>query len=264
MASKKNMASTKKPAKKVGKVLEFIRAISAFWPVWMSTVVIIVGVFGFQFYQQHVDINEENKTAIKPQVSIHTRQVKVVGELKYIKPIQIKKLVSENLSSGFLASDLMQIKSFVEAEPWVKSATVKRLPPDILQLHIEEQKPILRWGNKGLISIYGDVFEPSEIGQFENLATIVSEKESIGEGLELLTQSISVLKKLQLNLEKISEDSLGAWEIKTTQGVLLKLGRKKLKHRLKILEKLWPKAIKKGSLKIVDLRYANGAAVSYL
>jgi len=268
MARKKTMATTRKPTKKVGKMLEFFRALSGFWPVWLSALVILVGVVGYQYWETNKLINNKTKmVAENNQINISTAQIKVTGKLKYLSKLSIRKLIFKNVKSGFLTTDLNQIKTFVEAEPWVKSATVKRLPMDILLLHIEEQQPMLRWGNKGLVSVQGEVFEPDDFiksTEFDSYPAIVSEKESIVEGLELLTYSIPVMRNLELNLAQISEDKIGAWEIKTVQGVTLKFGRKNLRHRLKILEKLWPFALKKGSLKLVDLRYSNGAAVSYL
>jgi len=259
------MATAKKKNKKSGKILEFLRAISGFWPVWLSTLVILSGVFGYQYYENNFMLDVGNNAiAENKEISISPQQIKIVGALKFIKPIDVKKLVSENISSGLLSSDLNQIKLFVEAEPWVRSATIKRLPAGILQLQIEEEKPMLRWKNSGLISVNGDLFEPENIEEFNSMPSIYSEKNSIRTGLEILKKSILVFKKLKLDLAQIKEDKLGAWEIKTTQGVVFKFGRKELQHRLQILEKLWPSAIAKGSLIIVDLRYPNGAAVSYL
>ena len=265
MSRKKNMATTRKKTKKVGKILEFFGAISGFWPVWMSTLVIVGGVFGFQYFEKNYTVIEEKKLNLnRYEINILPEQIKIIGELKFIHPLTIKKLVSENIRSGLLSSDLSQIKIFIEAEPWIKSATIKRLPADILQLQIEEQQPMMRWRNSGLISVNGELFEPKNMQQFSSMAAIYSKKISIPMGLELLTKSLSVLKKFELDLEQINEDKLGAWELKTTQGVVFKFGRKELQHRLQILEKIWPSAIRKGPLKIVDLRYPNGAAVSYL
>jgi cell division protein FtsQ len=265
MAKKKTMATTKKKSKKVSKILEFFRAISGFWPVWLSTLVIVGGVFGFQYYESIHSANKEDAEIVSMgEVTILPEQIKIVGNLKYIQPKKIQRLISENISSGLINSNLNTIKVFVESEAWVRSASIKRLPSDILQLQIEEQKPMMRWGNKGLISVNGELFEPKNLIQFSSMPSIFSDKKSIPMGLQVLTKSIVVLKKLKLDLKQINEDKLGAWELQTKQGVLFKFGRKELNHRLQVLEKLWPSAVKKGSLKIVDLRYPNGAAVSYL
>ncbi len=257
------MATTKKRNKKTGKALEFLHAISGFWPVWLSTGIIIAVVFGYQYYD-HFSLQSSEQTVVVKEVNIKPHQIKIVGNLKFIEAREIKNLLSQKLQSGYLSTDLTQIRKFVESEAWVKEVTVKRLPPDILQLQITEQQPMLRWGDKGLISQHGEVFFPQNIEQYSSLAKIISDEDSIHNGLEFLTKSMPLMKKLKLDLGQVIEDRLGAWEIQTTQGMVLKFGRKKLAHRLQILEKLWPYALNKGPVKTIDLRYTNGAAVSYL
>ncbi len=265
MAIKKKMATAKKRTKKTGKIVEFFSAIFGFWPVWLSAVFIVAVIFGYDYYNRIETTTTIEETIVsRDENTIVPAKIKVTGRLHYIDEKLIKKLVAETLQQGYLGSDLIKIRETIEAEAWVKRAIVKRLPPDILQVDVIEQKPMLRWRDEGLISQQGELFFPQELEQFSRLAAIDSEKKSIQMALDFLKQSMPVLQTMQLKLKSVREDELGAWQINTVEGIELKFGRSDFQHRLQLLKKLWPSALQKGAVQKVDLRYANGAAVTYL
>src|SRR5678816_2292351 len=51
-----------------------------------------------------------------------------------------------------------ELRAALEQVPWVRRAAVRRVWPDRLEVSLEEQVPLARWGAEALVNTYGERF----------------------------------------------------------------------------------------------------------
>jgi len=88
------------------------------------------------------------------------RVVSVDGELRHLSTQLLQSTVVDRLRGGIVTQDLGTLKESVEALSWVRSASLRRLWPDHIELSVVEHEPLARWGSDGLVSAEGVVFRP--------------------------------------------------------------------------------------------------------
>ena len=84
--------------------------------------------------------------------------VEVKGDFRYLNKQQLQDAVAPHVAGGFFTVDVNEIRTVAEQLPWVYKATVKRVWPATLRIHIEEQQAIARWGEQGYLNRNGEPF----------------------------------------------------------------------------------------------------------
>lgn len=89
-------------------------------------------------------------------------------------------LAAVRLARGapILGFDPDEVKGRVEALPWVRTASVQRLLPDTVIVHITERPPLALWQNEGRFSLIdhdGVVIRDADLGRFSDLLVVVGE-----------------------------------------------------------------------------------------
>jgi len=188
--------------------------------------------------------------------------VDVEGDFKYLDKQSITDIVNDALQEGYLQTDLPQLHGLLAAEPWVKNALLKRQLDNGLLIKLYEHKPLAMWNDKSLISEEGvlytprskpDLLLPSLQGHDYQLALAQYQELS-----ELLPEYLLPIRQFsQLPDESMSFQLKGGVTVILSQqhwqgqlGRFLIINQQALAHRLADVEK-------------VDMRYSNGAAVSW-
>lgn len=191
------------------------------------------------------------------------RVVTVDGELRRLSPKLLQETVIGHLHGGILTQDLAELKTALEALPWVHSASLRRRWPDRLALVVEENVPFSRWGADGLATADGVVFRP--------------EGEALPQGLPQLSgadeQAALVVSRYQawaprfavlgLAVDGLSLDSRGAWTLQCGTGFTLALGKFQIEERVSRFLRAYPSLAAAGRPGTVDMRYSNGLAVRW-
>ena len=89
------------------------------------------------------------------------RAVHVQGALARLDPAALQAMVAPELSDSMLTQDIAALRRRLEAEPWVRTARVRRSWPDALAVEIVEQEPVARWEAGGLLNDRGERFDPA-------------------------------------------------------------------------------------------------------
>ena len=125
---------------------------------------------------------------------------------------------------------------------------------------IEEHQALARWGTIALVNTHGELFHAasgSELPMFYGPGDGVIEVAShFGEFNE-------ILKKANLEIAKLELTPRRAWQITTTNGMVVELGRVEMQPRLEKFVSVYSRTIAGLNMKVTyaDLRYPNGFAV---
>lgn len=191
------------------------------------------------------------------------RVVKVEGDFRYLQHEGLQQAVAPHIEGGFFTADVAVIRNAVENLPWVYRATVQRVWPDRLRVHIEEQVPVARWGEDGFLNRFGESFIPEWMPAGIELPRLSGPQGHEQTVLKEYRLVVRALAPLGLRVARVRLDERRAWSIETGNGVQLELGRAAAYERLQRFVRSYP-AVFAGrleELQRVDLRYSNGFSV---
>ncbi len=223
-------------------------------PALLSLVVVAVVMAGWRGYRW-----------LMLPTTLPIRSVTLAGELKYVDPRRLQALLKNEVDAGFFGIDLAAIKQKLEALPWIYQVSLRRVWPDRLQITVEEQRPIARWGDEGLVNRYGDIFVASADKVDRTLPVITGRRDRCKALIREFNEADKLLYPLGLKLVSLVEDERGDQRLLLANGAHLALGRK---HRYERLQRFV--ASYRGTLQPLmadvsrlDLRYSNGFAVKW-
>lgn len=193
------------------------------------------------------------------------RYVKIEGAFQYISKDRVKDVLGPEMKRGFYQADMNAIHHAISRLPLVDTVDVKRVWPDAVYIKITEHKPIVRWGNNGLLNKYGDLLIPDDISPFKNLPLITGPQGQERKLLEIMKGVYIVLKDKSLQLAEFHVNERRAWRIKLASGLDMQLGSKapleNMQRFLKTMDLIGEEQI--ALMAGVDTRYPNGFAVTW-
>lgn len=199
------------------------------------------------------------------------RQLVVATPLDQVSRAQIEYTARGALSGNFFTVNLDAAQAAFERMPWVRTATVRRLWPDGIELNLEEHRAAARWtpqdGEPRLVSTRGEVFMASSR---EVLPVFTGPEGSASRVLARYDEFLESLGAIGRKPVAVHLSAREAWQIKLDDGVLLELGRDQVKHPLaeRVSRFTSHYAAVSGAAKgrmqtigTVDMRYPNGFAL---
>jgi cell division protein FtsQ len=182
------------------------------------------------------------------------------GSLRHVTREQIETVVRHEVTGNFFTVDLDALRNAFTKLPWVRTAAVRRIWPQSLEVTLEEHVALARWGSSATVNVHGELFH-----------AVSDEKLPLFEGpddspLEMLRQHAvfsGLLQPLQQNIREIKLSPRRAWRLRLDNGTVVELGREQMEARLERYVLVHPRS--SGQLNpqpsYVDLRYPNGFAV---
>ncbi len=162
------------------------------------------------------------------------------------------------LARGFFAIDVAEIQERVEALPWVRQASVRRMWPDTLSVSIIEQDAIARWGQKSLMSREGKIFTPSELNRTTGLP-MLNGPPGTEQIMNLdLAKAAEIVNGIGLKPEVVFMDERHSVQVTLDNNIKLVVGKDDLEGRLQRFVKGYKYLGK--TYQYFDLRYTNGIA----
>lgn len=191
------------------------------------------------------------------------RIVRIDGEFKKLDRRKLEQAVAGAMVGNFFTVDLDRVREAALQLAWVDQVTVRRIWPGTLNMWVEEQRPLARWGEAQLVNGRGGVFTPESATLVGDLPRLVGPE---GRAAEIVARYQRMGRRfagLQLDIERLAMDGRGAWTVGFRQGVELKLGHADTEARVERFVRLYPRLqqAEKRRVKRVDMRYANGVAV---
>lgn len=193
------------------------------------------------------------------------RAIKVKGEFRYLVRERLRQAVEPHVVDGLLRVNVDVVRNAVEALPWVMSAQVRRVWPEGLEVTVEEQQPLARWGDGGLVNRQGDRFAAAPGTGPKGLPLLSGPSGSSRIVTQRYGEFSARLAQAGLALTHLELDPRNAWRIKQGDGLVIDLGRDDVARRLERFTRLYEQVLAKDPRRVerVDLRYANGFAVQF-
>lgn len=192
-------------------------------------------------------------------------KVSIEGEFKYIEQKQFIGLVNGQISGGFITIDLKALQDVLHQHPWVAEVSIQRQWPANLHINVIEEVPIARWGDDSFLNRLGDKLTIKDNSHLSNLPLMTAQFGSSSEVMKQYQRLADLLLPTGLKLAKLELDHIGGWQVETSNGIKLILGRNHVGEKIRRLVTVWRSDLYKQSarIKAIDLRYPNGLAVAW-
>lgn len=198
--------------------------------------------------------------------AIPVERISVTGELEHTQTEAVQDMVQPALGGGFLWADLAMVQQQLEALPWIHEASVRRVWPNALEIHVIEQLPIARWGEGAFLNHEGEVFRPSKQEAWQGLPQLRGPEGSAPELMRTYQRLVDLLKPLGLSVAQLRIDQRGEVEATLGDGQALMIGGTDFLARIQRFKRVYRSelAARMDQVKSIDLRYARGVAVGFL
>lgn len=202
--------------------------------------------------------------AVQKVNSQKIEHVKIEGTLTFVTEEQIKNAIGTDVSGNLISVNLDHIKQKLEDLPWVRAAEIRRQWPDAISITVEEEIAIARWGSKQLLNQQGQVFQPDNIEELQQLPLLSGPEHSESKVMRQYQEFNQLLYPLGVRIRDLTLNGSGSYELTLTNGVWVKLGRQDVLERLRRLVVFLQSDYGKDMQEItaIDLRYRNGLAVA--
>lgn len=217
--------------------------------------VFVSGVLIFSAYYVHSYLNLYPITTVQ-----------VVDPGMHVDQNLLHDKLAATVTHSFFQLDLDGIKQVVKELPWVNNAKVERKWPDKVQIIIQEQAPIARWGKDSLVTADGQVFTPNPRTIPSDLPIITAPQDKSAEIMDNYRKFDAILAAKQLHITSLEVSNDLSWQMQLNNQMIIFLGQKDLEKRLdrfiKVYDTIFPASSGKTPA-YIDLRYANGLAVKW-
>ena len=193
-------------------------------------------------------------------------QIELTHPLGNTTRAQIEASVRTHLRGNFFALAPAEVRAGLEELPWVRRAAVRRVWPDRLEITLEERVPLARWGERGLVDVYGEHFNALTDARLPVFLGPAGSEREVAQGY---ARFAGVLAPLGARLERVILSERRAWQLELDSGLHIMLGRDGggveagAEERLRRFVEVYAPTL--GRLarqpEYVDLRYPNGFAL---
>ncbi len=220
------------------------------WPLLL----VVLGVGAYELAQR-----------LLPYADRPISKISVEGDLSYISQQAVQQRIAPFVTASFFSVDLQGMRGELEQMPWIATANVRRVWPDQVLVHLEEQLPIARWGDEALLNNQGQAFAPRELAHYEHLPQLYGPKRAQQQVMQQYQVLSQMLRPLGFSVARLELRERGSWFLSTGQGIELLLGRDHLVEKMRRFIAIYDKVLKAQQTNIarIDLRYANGLAVAW-
>lgn len=197
--------------------------------------------------------------------------VQVEKNLKYLdyNKIQEDILLCRN---RFWSVDLEEYRTTLEKNPMIKSVRIRRIWPNKLLIHIEEEIVIARWGSSKLLNFEGVAITPDKSGHYDNLPLLLGPEKSKKKVMRLYATANNILKPTDFFLRSLELSNYGSWnasiwsENSCIDGrIRVFLGEGDVLDKINRFQNIYKTELRNKICNVegIDLRYVNGLAVKW-
>ncbi|MES2355783.1 MAG: cell division protein FtsQ/DivIB [Pseudomonadota bacterium] len=195
-----------------------------------------------------------------PGVAI--KVVSIKGTITHTSPQMLQAVGAQAGRGNFFTVDMKSVQTEFEKVTWVRSASVRRIWPDRLEVTLEEHVPFARWGTDALLNTQSEVFHAQYGDELPHFSGPAGSEREVTEAYHDFRD---ILQEAELQLKDLTLSPRRAWQVKLKNGMVLELGRVEMRERLTrfvAVNKVEPELrTHRGR---ADLRYSNGFALKLM
>jgi len=191
--------------------------------------------------------------------------VVIDGAFVRVSAIQVEDALESYIQTGFLSADLHAMRRQLRRLPWVANAKVRRRWPGTIEVAIEEQSSVARWGDAGLLNKNGDLFIEKVSHAPAELPLLSGPQGSERRVAEMYFRIQERLERRGMAAVSLRLDDRGAWEMQLTSGIRVRLGARMVETRLDRFFAALDKVVaaQAENVDYIDMRYTNGFAIGW-
>lgn len=192
-------------------------------------------------------------------------ELRLVGEFKNVAAIDVKNVFELYRSGNFLTLDVNRMHAAVSALPWVRSAWVDRIWPNVVQVRIKEQKAFAVWDNQKLMNDEAQIFADLKGFNANGLPVFTAPEGSEKQMLAHYQKISGKLAQQNLVASRMKLDARGSLSLTLNNGLAILVGRGNIDKRIDRFLNVYAKKfqLEEDKIAIVDMRYTNGLAVEW-
>ena len=223
-------------------------------------------LIGVGFFPSIIALTFFNFDGFVNYINRPVTKIKMENQSARINSQEVKNIVAARMGAGFFRFDVQGLKSDLEKLSWVDEASINRLWPDTLSLHLREQVAIAYWNEEGFLNSRGEVFSPGNADKSIRVPYLYGPDGSQKRIMEQFESFNKLFAHTELSVSGIRLSDRGSWNLTIDDSMQIAVGREKLSNRLKRFIKLYEKSrlTRNFQNSEVDLRYENGIAVKNL
>ncbi|WAJ36683.1 cell division protein FtsQ/DivIB [Pseudomonas sp. GOM7] len=231
------------------------------WVTRLAWPLLLVGL-GFGAY--------EGAQRLLPYMDRPIARISVQGDLAYVSQDAVQRRIAPFTQGSFFSVDLRSMREELERMPWIAHAEVRRVWPDQIDVRLEEQLPIARWGDEALLNNQGQAFAPQELNNYQHLPQLSGPKRAQPQVMQQYQMLSQLLRPMGFTVVGLQLRERGSWYLSATenasgQRIEILLGRDHVVEKMRRFAAIYERELKEQSANIarIDLRYANGLAVAW-
>ena len=193
--------------------------------------------------------------------------VRLMAAPQRVDAAEVLQVIRNDVKGNFFTVDIEQLRRSLEKLPWVRGVSIRREFPNRLGMRLEEHRALARWNNTALVNQQGEVFfvgKDSAAQSGQVLPGFIGPDGTAAEVTQNYTLFDRQLAALDLQVDQIVLSPRHAWQLHLNNGMVLELGREDMQQRLARFVGVYPYSLAaiQSRVRVVDLRYRNGFAVS--
>ncbi len=190
------------------------------------------------------------------------RELRIATSLEKTTRKDIEAAARDSIAGNFFAVSPLQVRLALEALPWVRRASVRRVWPGQLEVMIEEHVALARWGDEALVNSFGEKFT----GRTDQaLPLFVAPAGSEAEVARRYAGFSALVAPLGARVERVVLTPRFAWQLRLAGGLEIMLGRdaEAAEARLRRFVAVYDATLSRVQQRheYVDLRYPTGFAL---
>lgn len=191
------------------------------------------------------------------------RSVEVVGALLPAEAADVQRRLTELKPRRLLSTDLRALRDHLLELPWPRSVQIRRLWPDTIEVRITRNFLVAKWGALGHLTATGELVRNLE--REPDVPVLDCAVASPHEALETYRHLQDIASEAGLEIKSLAQNAFGEWQLELSNGVRAQLGADLLRSRVERFLRLHRHLaeVSAKTVRYLDLRYANGAAVRF-
>ncbi len=224
-------------------------------------VVVVMLLLVIIVYFSNIVRNNHHIVAAWPVIE----NVNVTGDIDAVDQDALKAIIRDYSVGGFFRLQMDQLEIALENLTWVRKASVQRFWPNTISVNILQHAPIARWGDTGLMNLYGDLFFPNDLAPYQALPMLYGEKRRAKELARTFENSVQQLKPVGLKLRALFEDERQSKHFVLSDGLVISIGDGDVSQKIDRFITAYDQYLATNitEVKKIDLRYPNGLAIEW-